>query len=289
MQLLEDKEFHTIHKLSDLSAEYDAVFFDIWGVLHEGGDLYPGVRSVFNELRKKKIVRIISNAPRLRHTICNNLQKQGLEIEEHEIFTSGETTRNILRNPGNFFGMDEPLIYHVGGDRNLELIDSIDLKQTENLRDANLIILSSFRDYNESHTDIIHNMELAAAYQIPVLCANPDTEVLHLGQVRRCAGYFAQICEQLGGRVFFSGKPGEEIFKECKASFNHFGKKMLMIGDTFHTDIAGARNSSIDSALVLTGNMSLLLKSMKLENSIDSANHILSKQNILPNYLISVE
>ncbi|KJV53838.1 HAD hydrolase, IA, variant 1 family protein [Orientia tsutsugamushi str. Gilliam] len=60
----------------------------------------------------------------------------------------------------------------------------------------------------------------------------------------------------MGGKVVYSGKPHSEIFQAVlnTLALNVKKKKILMIGDTLETDILGANNIGIDSALVLTGN-----------------------------------
>jgi HAD superfamily hydrolase (TIGR01459 family) len=288
MQSIEDKTFHKIYSLNEIYNEYDAILFDIWGVLHEGADLYSGVKEIFNKISKEKIVRIISNAPRLKETVIKNLESQGLDIEVQNIFTSGEITRLMLCDPKKHLNIESPIVYHIGGDRNTEILDQINVELTDNIRDSNLILLSAFRDIGENINDIIHLLEIASEHKIPALCANPDKEVLHLNQIRKCPGFFADIYEELNGHVFYAGKPENLIFDECIKSFNSSNKKILMIGDTFHTDVLGAKKSNIDSALVLTGNMSLLMKSQNLDPTLDNINKVLSKQKHLPDILLSV-
>lgn len=257
---LEDHVFHQVTKLSSLIDEYDAFFFDIWGVLHEGGIVYPGVPELFNKLAETKIVRVISNAPRLRETTVQSLQNQGLNISSEHLYTSGETARIMLQTPREHLGIENPIVYHIGEERNTELLAGLNIKRTDDFRNSNLIVLSGYKDHNEDEKEVISKLEIANAFKIKVLCANPDKKVINLGEERKCAGFFADIYEKLGGEVIYSGKPEKLIFEQCMESFDSKGKRILMIGDTFATDIKGAHNVDIDSGLVLTGNMGLLIK-----------------------------
>ena len=54
-----------IKGLSQVQSKYDAFFVDLWGVIHNGIQLYPGAIEVLENLTKlnKRFV-LISNAPR---------------------------------------------------------------------------------------------------------------------------------------------------------------------------------------------------------------------------------
>ena len=87
------------------------------------------------------------------------------------------------------------------------------------------------------------------------ICSNPDTTIPKHGILRYCPGHFAKIIEQHGGNVIYTGKPETSIYDlvfQRKPKINK--DRILMIGDTFETDILGANRSGIDSALVLSGN-----------------------------------
>lgn len=56
-----------------------------------------------------------------------------------------------------------------------------------------------------------------------------------------------------GGKVLYFGKPFKEIFDFAKEVSVSEKDKILMVGDTLWTDILGAHNAGMDSALVMTG------------------------------------
>ena len=58
-----------------------------------------------------------------------------------------------------------------------------------------------------------------------------------------------------------------------------------MIGDTLATDILGAKNAGIDSALVLTGNTGKLLKNTNEEKLI-KLEQLFIENNIFPTYIL---
>lgn len=288
MELHKDEIYKKVINLSSLIDSYDAFLFDIWGVLHEGDDLYEDILELINKIEKNKIVRVVSNAPRLKTTAAGNLVKKGINIDPENVFTSGEIARLMLKQSHKYFGITAPRIFHIGGDRNTELLGGLDIEQTDQLTNADLILLSAYRDYGENHTALITLLENAAILNKKILCANPDKEVINLGKLRLCAGYFAKIYEKLGGEVIYTGKPEKIIFDECLKSFDSAGKRILMVGDTFATDIEGSHRCGFDSALVLTGNMGRLMKENIFKDELIGANNICTKQDYLPTYLVNM-
>lgn len=281
--------YNEITKLSSLINEYDAFIFDVWGVLHSGGKIFDGVSEIYNLLDKEKIVRIITNSPRTKKTIQKSLLTSGINVELDKIFTSGETAKIIIKNSKEILNIDNPKIYHIGEARNNEILNNLDIDITDNIYESNLVLLSAYRDHDEDHSDVISELEIAANLSKKVICANPDTDVMHLGKARKCAGYFAKIFEEFGGKVFHSGKPEKIIFNECFKSFDGKDKKILMIGDTFHTDIKGAKLSNINAGLVLTGNMGIQIERTKIQNPLEAANKIIMDEKFQPDHIVTLE
>ena len=85
-----------------------------------------------------------------------------------------------------------------------------------------------------------------------MLCVNPDLHVLSLlGEKHFCAGSVAQMYEGLGGSVIYIGKPFLDIFTLAHSHVNFTDKAgIVMVGDTLHTDIKGALDYGIETALV---------------------------------------
>ena len=65
-----------IKGLSEVYSKYDAFFIDLWGVIHNGIQIYPGAIDVLQNLNKlnKRFV-LISNAPRPSKSVEEYLLK----------------------------------------------------------------------------------------------------------------------------------------------------------------------------------------------------------------------
>jgi ribonucleotide monophosphatase NagD (HAD superfamily) len=87
-----------------------------------------------------------------------------------------------------------------------------------------------------------------------MICANPDLSVIRGGKQIVCAGALATRYEELGGRVRYLGKPHPSIYDHC---FRLLGiadrARILAVGDSLRTDIAGAEAAGIDAVLVIGG------------------------------------
>jgi ribonucleotide monophosphatase NagD (HAD superfamily) len=87
-----------------------------------------------------------------------------------------------------------------------------------------------------------------------MICANPDLVVRLGDQNVICAGALAQRYEALGGRVRWHGKPYPSVYETCFELLGIANRgRILAVGDSLRTDIAGANRAGIDSLLIAGG------------------------------------
>jgi ribonucleotide monophosphatase NagD (HAD superfamily) len=98
------------------------------------------------------------------------------------------------------------------------------------------------------------------------------------------------MLDKLGSEVIYTGKPYPEIYDLALAQFSGFNKnRILMIGDTFETDILGANNAGIHSALVLSGNAQKFHKQAdEIEKKLTLLQEAAAKLNAVPNFVITI-
>ena len=79
--------------------EYDVFFIDIWGVLHNGLNLFQNSVEVLEKLEKnKKKYVLLTNAPRPNLTVIEYLKKMGLdEKKAQQVYTSGQAALDQLK------------------------------------------------------------------------------------------------------------------------------------------------------------------------------------------------
>ena len=100
----------SISGLADLAGRYDAVLSDVWGVVHNGVEAFPGAVEALAEYRKAggKVV-FITNAPRPSAPIVDMLDRLGVHRGAYDaIVSSGDATRAMI---AKYRGK---AIHHVG-------------------------------------------------------------------------------------------------------------------------------------------------------------------------------
>ena len=88
---------------------------------------------------------------------------------------------------------------------------------------------------------------------LPMVCANPDLEVIRDGKRLICAGAMAERYRELGGEARMVGKPDAAVYAPAKAMLDVGDEGILAIGDALRTDIAGAQAAGVASCWVLGG------------------------------------
>jgi ribonucleotide monophosphatase NagD (HAD superfamily) len=74
-----------------------------------------------------------------------------------------------------------------------------------------------------------------------------------------CAGAIALAYEEMGGQVFYAGKPHGPVYDKALAVGSQLQgrsipkERVLAVGDAIRTDIAGADAFGIDSLLIARG------------------------------------
>jgi len=158
------------------------------------------------------------------------------------------------------------------------VLDGLDYKRVDDLKDAGFLLNVGFGSEDESAEDWQPLLRAAHALKLPMLCLNPDFEVVKItGQRYACAGVLAADYERLGGQVRYFGKPFAEMYEQCMEWLAPIAKsRVLAIGDGIATDIAGAVNFGIDAALVTGG---IIKKS-------DNVEELCRKHNAMPKYIM---
>ncbi|WP_341764664.1 TIGR01459 family HAD-type hydrolase [Candidatus Tisiphia endosymbiont of Beris chalybata] len=282
----------TYKHITAIIDEYDAFLFDLWGVVVEGNYNYPGVVDNINYvINKGKKVIFITNAPRNISHLWSKLTAWGINASKEMIISSGELAVNMILNSKEIFAIDKPLIYHLSSNQN-DLIKNTQIPTTLNINEANILLLTLHYDEGEkvNLNEIDSLLQTAVNRKTITICANPDLGIMQQGVYRYCAGYFAAKIKQFGGSVIYTGKPYPEIYQLALNKLPNIPKKrILMVGDTFYTDILGANTIGIDSALVLTGNATKFHSQYHvLEEKLEQITIAAHEEKVMPNFVIEL-
>ena len=260
-----------IKGLSQVYNKYDTFFIDLWGVIHNGVQLYPDAINVLENLDKlnKRFV-LISNAPRPSISVEKyliNLKMDRAFLKN--VFTSGEAALQTIKN--NTYGAK---FYHLGPKRDIDLIKGFKKNQTS-LDECSYILCTGLFEEKENSLNYYENL-LKKYTKLTMLCTNPDL-IVHRGRKEEyCAGSIASIFEKLGGKVVYFGKPYPEIYNCCIKK----NESILAIGDNIRTDIRGANKMKFDSLFITGG----IHKKEFLNLSVENYDKVLSKYKTKTNY-----
>lgn len=240
-----------------LAQNYDGFIIDLWGVVHDGYAPYPGVLDCLARLKQAgKRVVFLSNAPRRAAGISQFLASMGVTPDLHDgVMSSGEAVYLGLKNRTDEFATLGRRLYHLGPPRDNDVYDTLDYEIAIDPAVADFVLNTGPDDSLGPHEPDLYAPVLTACLRagLPMVCANPDLEVMKGGDRIICAGYLAQLYKADGGRVIQRGKPDPAIYKPTLAMLGTAKNRTLAIGDALRTDIAGAKAAAIDSCWVLSG------------------------------------
>lgn len=243
--------------LRDVADGYDGFVLDLWGVVHDGVTVFPGVTDALARLRNagKRMV-FLSNAPRRAHLVAEQLDGFGITVAMHDgVMSSGEATWQYLKTrPDDWSRVLGRRCLRIGPARDNRALEGLDFEEAESAESADFILVTGPRDQMTSAAPYEDMLRIARERRLPMVCANPDREVIRGGVRQICAGAIAERYEELGGDVCWHGKPDPTVYAGCFEMLG-IGEKarILGIGDSFATDIRGANAAGLDALLVARG------------------------------------
>lgn len=245
---------NVIPSIDAIAERYDAFFCDVWGVIHNGREMFPRAAAALTRLRRAgKRVILLTNVPKPRGPIPAQLDRLGFPRETYDaIVTSGDAIRAELaaRAPGP--------MYKIGPAGDRVLWEGLGLELVE-LAQARFIGISGMNRDSETPADYAGLLQEAHARDLELLSANPDIVVRVGDRLIWCAGAVARDYAALGGRVVMAGKPHAPIYElayrelESLAGKSVEKKRILCIGDGVSTDILGANAQQLDSLFIASG------------------------------------
>ncbi|MDQ0474959.1 TIGR01459 family HAD-type hydrolase [Labrys wisconsinensis] len=245
--------------LGEVAGAYDALFCDIWGVVHNGHALFSGVAEALAAFRDRGgVVVLVSNAPRPAGSVAPQLDRLGLPRRAWDaIVTSGDVARShVAAQAGK-------ALFHLGPERDRPLFEGHDIRFAGEEAAEVIVCTGLFDDTVETPETYLPMLRRFLARGVPMICANPDLVVERGGTMIYCAGAIADAYETLGGPVVTCGKPHRPIYDAGFAVVETaLGRRVepgrvLAIGDSVRTDLAGAAAIGC-GALFVTGGIHAL-------------------------------
>ncbi len=246
----------------NLVESYDTILLDAYGVLVSSEAAIPHALAFIDHLNKiGKEYRIVSNdASKLPATALARYRGFGLNLCDDSVLSSGsllksyfETERLVGARCVVLGPNDSKEYVKLAGGSVVEVSDAFDV----------LVVCDEMGfQFLETMDKVLSALirKIARGDSVRLIAPNPDLIYPSSQGFGFASGTMAQMFEEalklrFPGRndLCFTrlGKPFSPIFEEARRRCR--GKNMVMIGDQLETDIRGASNFGIDSALVATG------------------------------------
>lgn len=242
--------------LGPLADRFDAFVFDAFGVLNTGDRALTHAVTRFAELQQAgKPCLILSNAATASTArLLEKYRRMGFGVGENQLISSRWLLEQALAdNPRQgLWGVIAPLeanpqtlgvnYLSIQGDPNASLRERMD-------RCDGFIFLST-RDWTRGHQALLEAS--LASYPRPLEVANPDLVAPRDDRLTLEPGFFShQLADRTGITPVFYGKPYSPAFQ---AALDRLGNpdpaRVLMVGDTLHTDILGGQSAGMKTLLV---------------------------------------
>ncbi|MFC0283918.1 TIGR01459 family HAD-type hydrolase [Camelimonas abortus] len=244
-----------VNGLSAVAAGRELLICDIWGVIHNGVRAFQDSCEALARFRAGGgAVVLVSNAPRPSALVRDMLDRLGAPREAYDgIVTSGDITRSAIAERAG-----RP-VFMIGPARDRPVFDGLDVRFAPAEEADYVVCTGLFDDENETAETYRPVLEGLLARDVELVCANPDLVVERGDRLIPCAGAIAALYARMGGRVIYAGKPHAPVYEAAFA----FGERlkngpiprraMLAIGDSIHTDVAGAVGMGVDVLFVARG------------------------------------
>ena len=226
-----------------------AIICDMDGVLWEGDRALPGLPAFFEATytRRLPFVLATNNSSKTRQDYVNKLAKMGAHnIPEDRIVTSGTATAAYLKKhyePG--------ALIHVFGSHGLyDVVRGAGFTITEN-GTARAVVAGLNWELNY---DMLKRASFAIRAGADFIGTNPDTTFpTPEGPAPGAGSLLAALQAATGVAPVIIGKPYPHMFEAALDLLGTAPADTLMIGDRLNTDIVGAAQLGIQTALILTG------------------------------------
>lgn len=241
--------------LNSLPQDYRLIFCDLWGCVHNGVSLLPGVLERLErwKLEGRRVI-YLTNAPRPSSAVADQLSS--LNLPDHlngNIVSSGDTALSYIAQEGR-----ERVFAFLGNDADASRLESAGLRFTSD-EAADTVVCTGFDARGFDIQEYRSQLQSLSQRRVEMLCFNPDRVVRRGAMFEPCAGYLADIYESLGGVVRHFGKPYPQIYTHA---FKHAeqitgqvlsSREVVAIGDSVATDFVGAANAGVDFIFITDG------------------------------------
>jgi glycerol-1-phosphatase len=227
---------------------YDAVLFDLDGVIYLGPLAVPGAAEGIAQLhhRGTKIGFVTNNAARPPAAVADHLVELGIPATAADVITSAQAAAHLLVNR---FGAGARILA-VGGDGVIAALSEVRLVAVRSADDDPVAVIQGYgfdlkwQELNEAAIAIHRGAHWVATNVDP-------TRPTDRGLVQGNGAAVTAVKMAVQAEPEVAGKPYRPLLDDTVERLA--AQHPLFVGDRLDTDIAGAVKAGLDSMLVLSG------------------------------------
>lgn len=227
---------------------YDAVLFDLDGVVYLGPVAVPGAAEGIAGLRQRgtRVGFVTNNAARPPAAVAAHLVELGIPAAAQDVVTSAQAGAHLVRDR---FGPAARVLV-VGGEGVATALAEAGLVGVWSADDSPVAVLQgwgvelTWQQLNEAAVAIHRGAHWVATNTDP-------TRPTDRGLVPGNGAAVAAVAMAVPVTPEVAGKPYRPLLDDTVARLG--ARCPIFVGDRLDTDIAGAANAGLDSMLVLTG------------------------------------
>jgi NagD protein len=219
---------------------------DMDGVIYRGPQLIPGADRFIAELREAGIpfLFLTNNSQRTRRDVATRLQRLGIDVTEHHIFTCAMATARFLseqKPKGTAFVIGEGGLLTALHENGYAIVD----------KEPDYVVVGEGRTVSFEMLETALGMIMGGA---KLVATNLDPNCPTQGGLRPGCGATVAMLETASGvKAFSVGKPSPVMLRAARKELALATDQTVVIGDTMETDILGGVQLHYKTILVLSG------------------------------------
>jgi len=226
------------------------LLIDMDGVIYRGNELIPGADQFIQALKDEGIpfVFLTNNSQRTRRDVQTKLQRMGIVVEEHNIFTCAMATARFLAAKvpsGTAYVIGEGGLLQAMHRNGFSIVD----------HSPDFVVIGEGRTVTLDALENAVNMILDGA---KLIATNLDPSCpTQSGTRPGCGATVAYLEAVTGIKAFSVGKPSPIMMRAARKELGLETSQTIMLGDTMETDILGGVQMGYRTVLTLTGGTAL--------------------------------
>ena len=230
--------------MKDDFSDVEVAVFDLDGTINYGEKVIPGARETMEFLRSKgiKVVFATNNSGKTRQYLTDKMHRLGIDCEVDDMYNSGYVAVRLVEEK------ELKNTYVVGSDTFKDELSKVTNLVDEEHADTLVVGIDLEFDYNRM------TLALRAALRAnTIIFCNEDVSYIGEGEkIYAGAGAMTTVVSTCSGKKpdHVVGKPNTPMFELISKNTGVPCDRMVMIGDSYRSDVGFARNAGAKCILI---------------------------------------